>query len=497
MSQQSRLSSQKPKNSSNMQDSATQKKNAERVEAVNEDCAGENVKMEGMLDSKEPAAGTEAFGNHNADDGESQSPPKSLAKRSNSDMQADEDDDEPVRKRSRRSERGGKMQPPNKKDVSRSAQREPSKTKATASKASKLKAEPEDSSSKAKFLKKPNGSAPIVDENFKKIDGGSGEKKADSAEDAKKEHKEPANDPTLEPEDESMDASEEEDVERAREETQSILKARSTDPYPDWKSGEPVPYAALCTTFALIEMTTKRLAIMAHCTLFLRQVLRLTPQDLLPTVQLMINKIAADYTGIELGIGEHLIMKAIGECTGRSIDVVKADNKSIGDLGLVAIKSRSTQRTLYKPKPLTVRGVLEGLMVIATTSGDGSQAMKISGIKKLLSAADSANAGKGSKGFDITNDKGGASESKFIIRFLEGKLRLGLADRTVLISLAHAMVADAEGKKSNKPPSTDKMSEGTEILKTVYRLSNDLPELCLYANRFLANCQIMLLSFLR
>jgi DNA ligase-1 len=46
----------------------------------------------------------------------------------------------------------------------------------------------------------------------------------------------------------------------------------------------------------------------------------------------MINKLAADYAGIELGIGESLIMKAIGETTGRSLAVIKADQKDIGDL---------------------------------------------------------------------------------------------------------------------------------------------------------------------
>ena len=36
---------------------------------------------------------------------------------------------------------------------------------------------------------------------------------------------------------------------KAREKVQSTLKSTSKDPYPDWKAGDPVPYAALCTTF--------------------------------------------------------------------------------------------------------------------------------------------------------------------------------------------------------------------------------------------------------
>lgn len=262
---------------------------------------------------------------------------------------------------------------------------------------------------------------------------------------------------------ESGDEEKPEVVEKARKTVQTKLTSKTKDPYPDWKPGEPVPYAALCQTFSLVELTTKRLEIMAHCSLFLRQVLRLTPDDMLPTVLLMINKLAPDYAGIELGIGESLIMKAIGESTGRSLQVIKNDQKEIGDLGLVAVKSRSTQPTMFKPKPLTVRGVHKGLMGIATVTGNGAQGRKVDGIKKLLSAADSQGTGK----VDITKDKGGPSEAKYIIRFLEGKLRLGLAEKTVLVSLAQAMICH-EAEQKGKVPSTAEMEKAEATLKTVY-----------------------------
>lgn len=256
---------------------------------------------------------------------------------------------------------------------------------------------------------------------------------------------------------------------KTREKVQSTLASKNKDPYADWKPGEAVPYAALCTTFSKIEMTTKRLEIAAHCSLFLRQVLRLTPKDLLPTVLLMVNKLAADYSGIELGIGESLIMKSIGESTGRSLAIIKADQTEIGDLGLVAAKSRSNQPTMFKPKALTVRGVHEGLIAIATVEGQGAQARKVGAIKKLLSSADAHLAGKGGKGIDITKDKGGPSEAKFIIRALEGKMRLGLAEKTVLVSLAQAMVTHEAGHKDNKIPSTDQLAKGEAILKAVFK----------------------------
>ena len=256
---------------------------------------------------------------------------------------------------------------------------------------------------------------------------------------------------------------------KKHEKIQATLKVSGKDPYPDWKAGDPVPYAALCTTFSLIEMTTKRLEISAHCSLFLQQVLRLTPGDLLSTVQLMINKVAADYAGIELGIGESLIIKAISETTGRTLAETKADHHKIGDLGLVAAKSRSNQRTMFKPKPLTVKGVHEGLLAIASLQGHGAQERKVNSIKKLLSSADAAAAAKSQKGIDITKDKGGASESKYLIRFLEGKLRLGLAEKTVIVALAQAIVKHEAAQKGNKLPSTEQMAKGEAVLKAVYR----------------------------
>ncbi|KAI4946111.1 hypothetical protein J4E91_007554 [Alternaria rosae] len=277
----------------------------------------------------------------------------------------------------------------------------------------------------------------------------------------------PEDDADSNKEEEEIVSSEEEPEEvkiKARKKVQTTLSSNTKDPYPDWKPGESVPYAALCTTFSKIEMTTKRLEILAHCSLFLRQVLRLTPSDMLPTVMLMVNKLAADYAGIELGIGESLIMKAVSESTGRNLQQIKSDQNEIGDLGLVAAKSRSKQPTMFKPKALTIEGVRKGLMGIATVEGQGAQGRKVDGIKKLLSAADAHNSGKQ---VDIEKDKGGPSEAKFIVRTLEGKLRLGLAERTVVVAVAQAMIFH-EMSKEGKTPSTEDLAKAEATLKTVY-----------------------------
>lgn len=373
------------------------------------------------------------------------SPPKRKAPRSPD--EEDEEDEEPVRKRSRKGRASESVSASTAKKVKYRRIVIPNQTQAasknTSKKGASTGAEDVPSKSPKKSLKKEPSPSP--------------------------ERKEKSESELEASEDDEGDEEKTEPIDKARETIQATLKGSGKDPYPDWKPGEPTPYAALCTTFSLIEMTTKRLQITAHCALFLRQVLRLTPSDLLPTIHLMTNKLAADYAGIELGIGESLIMKAIGEATGRSLGIIKQDQNEIGDLGLVAAKSRSTQPTMFKPKALTVKGVFDSLMGIATVQGSGSQQRKVDGIKKLLSAADAAHAGKGSKGIDITQDKGGPSEAKFIVRALEGKLRLGLAEKTVPVALAQAVVIHESEQKSGKPPGSDKLAMGEEIIKTVYR----------------------------
>lgn len=103
-----------------------------------------------------------------------------------------------------------------------------------------------------------------------------------------------------------------------------------------WEKNAPVPYSALCATFDIISSTTKRLEILAHLTKFYRTVIEITPTNLLECVYLTINRIGPDYEGLELGIGESLLVKAIAESSGRSVAQVKSDLERTGDLGDIA-----------------------------------------------------------------------------------------------------------------------------------------------------------------
>ncbi|KAG5647971.1 hypothetical protein DXG03_007005 [Asterophora parasitica] len=236
----------------------------------------------------------------------------------------------------------------------------------------------------------------------------------------------------------------------------ALSKKDDVDMKGGWKVGAPVPYAALTKTFAHIEATTKRLEKTAFLTCLLLLIIQRSAkgesESLLQAVYLCINRLSPDYIGIELGIGESLLIKAIGESTGRSNAVIKADLQKEGDLGLVAMNSKNSQKTLFKPKPLTIPFVFKNLKDIALTTGNSSQAKKVSIITKLLAACQDF-------------------EAKYIIRSLEGKLRIGNAERSVLVAVAHAAVL-AERERSNKKWSQEKLAarleEGADIIKGVY-----------------------------
>ncbi|KAF9352127.1 hypothetical protein BGX26_010001 [Mortierella sp. AD094] len=217
-----------------------------------------------------------------------------------------------------------------------------------------------------------------------------------------------------------------------------------------WKKGEPVPYAALCQTFEQIEDTTKRLQILDYLVKFLISVIKQSPESLLTVIYLSINKLCPEYEGLELGIGESLLLKAIAESTGREMKKIKADYAEIGDLGIIAMNSRSNQPTMFKPKALTIPHVFKTLKDIASLSGNSSQKQKVDKIKLLLVSCRN-------------------KEAKYLMRSLEGKLRIGLAERTVVVALAQAIVLSRPDiKKLSKEKLQVELEEAASVVKSVY-----------------------------
>lgn len=125
----------------------------------------------------------------------------------------------------------------------------------------------------------------------------------------------------------------------------------------------------MARTFEVIEENSSRLRMIEILANFFRSVIVNSPSDLVACVYLSLNKLAPDYVGLELGIAETSLMKVIAQTTGRSLAQIKADAQNTGDLGIVAEKSKSNQRMMFTPAPLTVDGVFNKLKDIANMSG--------------------------------------------------------------------------------------------------------------------------------
>uniref|UniRef100_A0A8C8SPU7 DNA ligase n=1 Tax=Pelusios castaneus TaxID=367368 RepID=A0A8C8SPU7_9SAUR len=223
-----------------------------------------------------------------------------------------------------------------------------------------------------------------------------------------------------------------------------------------WGHSQRVPYLAVARTFERIEEVSARLKNIETLSNLFRSVIALSPSDILPCIYLCLNCLGPAYKGLELGIGETILMKAIAQATGRQLDQIKVEAQEKGDLGLVAESSRSNQRTMFTPPKLTAAGVFSKLQEIAKMTGSTSMNKKINIIKGLFVACRH-------------------SEARYITRSLGGKLRIGLAEQSVLSAIAHAVsltppgqeVLDAgQGKSAEARKAW--LEERTQILKQTF-----------------------------
>ncbi|GMG98779.1 hypothetical protein Nepgr_000619 [Nepenthes gracilis] len=215
-----------------------------------------------------------------------------------------------------------------------------------------------------------------------------------------------------------------------------------------WEGAERVPFLFIARAFDLISKETGRIVITDIVCNVLRTVIATTPDDLLAVVYLLANKIAPAHEGLELGIGDASIIKALAEACGGKEAHIKSQYKELGDLGLVAKAIRSSQTMMHQPAPLTVAHVFDTFRLIAKASGKDSQEKKKNYMKLLLVAAKDC-------------------EPLFLIRLLQTKLRVGLAEQTLLVALGQAAVY---AEKHSTPPSNiqSPLEEAAKIVKQVY-----------------------------
>jgi DNA ligase-1 len=189
-----------------------------------------------------------------------------------------------------------------------------------------------------------------------------------------------------------------------------------------------LPFKVLADTFEALESITSR----TQMTNILVSLLKKTPPEIIDKVVYIIEeRLWPDWKGLpELGVAEKSIIKAIAVATGQSDDIVEKTAKTLGDLGKAAESLISVSREKQKKaatllsfvstkRELTVSRVYETLARIAMAQGEGSKDIKIRLLSGLLTESS-------------------PKEAKYIVRFVEGKLRLGVGEATLMDALAIA-----------------------------------------------------------
>ncbi|KAI2592020.1 DNA ligase 1 [Homo sapiens] len=93
-----------------------------------------------------------------------------------------------------------------------------------------------------------------------------------------------------------------------------------------WKPGQKVPYLAVARTFEKIEEVSARLRMVETLSNLLRSVVALSPPDLLPVLYLSLNHLGPPQQGLELGVGDGVLLKAVAQATGRERRETRSHN---------------------------------------------------------------------------------------------------------------------------------------------------------------------------
>jgi len=193
-------------------------------------------------------------------------------------------------------------------------------------------------------------------------------------------------------------------------------------------------FSRLVEFYERIEATSSRLAM----TDLLVALFKRTPAEVIDKlVYLTRGTLGPDYEAPELGVAEKLAMRAVALALGVGARDVEAAYKRLGDVGSAAeeLMKRSKPASILEflgggaeQRPLTVGEVYDALLKIARASGPGAQDTKITTLAGLLKRAS-------------------PREARYLLRMVTGKLRLGVADMTILDALALAF----GGSRSARP----------------------------------------------
>ncbi len=142
------------------------------------------------------------------------------------------------------------------------------------------------------------------------------------------------------------------------------------------------------------------------------------PGEIQQLIYLSQGLLGPSFKGLEAGLGEKLLMESISKATGFSRKEIEKKFKEKGDLGVVVeeISAKKKQTALFS-SDLTLEKVFSNLQKIATTTGKGSQELKLKLVAELFNS-------------------GSPTEAKFIARMCLGNMRLGIGDPSIMDALA-------------------------------------------------------------
>ena len=187
-----------------------------------------------------------------------------------------------------------------------------------------------------------------------------------------------------------------------------------------------------------MEKTSSRISL-TNCLVELFK--KTSPELIDKVVYLIQGKLAPDYESLDLGLAEKMAIRAIAYSSGSPVSLVEKAYKETGDIGeATGLIMKSKNQTTLTSEIMTVERVFSTLEKTAKTTGPGSQESKL----RLLSS--------------ILNDTQ-PREGKYIMKFVMGTLRLGIADFTIMDALALAFT----GLKSNR-----------SVLEKAYNVTSDL-----------------------
>lgn len=174
-------------------------------------------------------------------------------------------------------------------------------------------------------------------------------------------------------------------------------------------------FAVIADTFDRLESTSARLEMTDILAEFFG---RCPSGELRPIIYLSQGKLHPDFYGVELGMADKLVLKAIALTSGKPESTVEEMWQKIGDPGQVAeqLITGKKQMTLFS-EPLTLDRVIKVLTLIETAEGKDSQDRKMKHLASLLHDSNPI-------------------EARYLCRIVTGRMRVGASTMTILDALA-------------------------------------------------------------